>query len=101
MWRLLGRATGMAQGAAQFYSRDAFFSLGGFDAKLFMGEDVDLFWRLKRLARKTRGRVVVIMDIAFVPSCRRFEQWPFWLTLLWTNPVPITLFQRSHFFWRD
>jgi GT2 family glycosyltransferase len=65
-WRLLDWATGMAQGAAQFYGRDAFSPLGGFDERLFTGEDVDLFWRLKKLAKKTGGRAVFIRDIQVV-----------------------------------
>lgn len=99
MYRLLSRATGMAQGCAQFYRRDLFFTLGGFDERLFMGEDVDLFWRFKKLARKMGGRVVVIEDIKVIPSCRRYDQWPFWRTLVWTNPLLITLFQRRRAAW--
>ena len=99
IWRLLGRAMGMAQGAAQFYRRDVFSILGGFDERLFMGEDVDLFWRLKRLARKKDGQVVFIEDVQVVPSCRRFDQWSFWRTMVWTNPLLIALCQRRQAPW--
>jgi glycosyltransferase involved in cell wall biosynthesis len=100
LWRLLGRATGMAQGAAQFYRREDFFTLGGFDERLFMGEDVELFWRLKKLAKRTNGRVMVIDDIQVVPSCRRYDQWPFWRTLVWTNPLLAALYKRRQTVWR-
>jgi hypothetical protein len=30
-----------------------------------------------------------------VPSVRRFDQWPLWRTLVWTNPLFILLFQRG------
>jgi glycosyltransferase involved in cell wall biosynthesis len=99
-YRLLGRAAGMAQGAAQFYRRDIFFTLGGFDERLFMGEDVELFWRLRKLARTMRRRVVVLEDIQVVPSCRRYDQWPFWRTLVWTNPLLAALYQRRQTVWR-
>ena len=100
LWRLLGRAAGMAQGAAQFYRRDIFFTLGGFDDQLFMGEDVELFWRLKKLAKTMQRRVVVIKDIQVVPSCRRYDQWPLWRTLVWTNPLLAALYKRRQTVWR-
>ncbi|MCY4429106.1 MAG: glycosyltransferase [Rhodospirillales bacterium] len=50
-WRLLARLTGMVQGAAQFCRRDAFEQLGGYDEGLWIGEDVDFVWRLRRLGR--------------------------------------------------
>jgi glycosyltransferase involved in cell wall biosynthesis len=99
LYRLLSRATGMAQGAAQFYRRDIFFTLGGYDGRLFMGEDVDLFWRLKKLARQMKSRVVFIEDIQVEPSCRRYDQWPLWRTLVWTNPLLAALGQRQQRFW--
>ena len=35
-WRVIGKLTGMAQGATQFYRRDIFFALDGYDETLFM-----------------------------------------------------------------
>jgi hypothetical protein len=46
------------------------------------------------------GRVEVIEDTKVVTSCRRFDQWPLWRTLIWTNPLLITLFQRHQAAWR-
>ena len=74
-WRIIGKLAGMAQGAAQFYRRDTFQALKGFDETLYMGEDVDLFWRLRKLAKQQNGRVVFIDDLRVVPSTRRFDQW--------------------------
>jgi glycosyltransferase involved in cell wall biosynthesis len=98
-WRVLGRFMGMAQGATQFCRRDSFFALDGYDESLFMGEDVDFYWRLKRLAKRQNGRVVAIADLRVVPSTRRFDQWRLWRTLVWTNPVFILLFQRTKTCW--
>ena len=52
VWRLVGRAAGMAQGATQFCLPDTFTALGGYDESLFMGEDVDFYARMRRHARR-------------------------------------------------
>ena len=99
LWRLIGKLTGMAQGATQFCRKDVFFTLKGYDETLFMGEDVDLYWRLKRFAKRQNGRVVFIEDIRVAPSTRRFDQWRLWRILIWTNPFFILLFQRRRTCW--
>jgi glycosyltransferase involved in cell wall biosynthesis len=100
LWRLIGKFTGMAQGATQFCRRDVFFKLDGYDETLFMGEDVDMYWRLKRFAKRNTGSVAFLDDIRVEPSTRRFDQWHLWRTLLWTNPFFILLFRRRSSFWR-
>jgi glycosyltransferase involved in cell wall biosynthesis len=99
MWRLLGNALGMAQGAAQFCRRDVYLALRGYDETLFMGEDLDFYWRLRRLAKRTRQTVCPIFDLQVVPSCRRFDAWPIWKTVVWTNPLFILLLQRRQKAW--
>ena len=98
-WRLLGRALGMAQGPGQFCRRDIFAELGGYDDRQYMGEDVDFFWRLARLARRTGRRVAFLRDVRVVPSPRRFDRWPLWRTLVWTNPVVIAILRRRQGAW--
>jgi GT2 family glycosyltransferase len=100
MWRAIGRLTRMAQGAAQFARREAFEAVGGYDERLFMGEDVDFWWRLRRHARRTGGRVELIDEPPVLPSPRRFDQWPLWRTLVFTNPLLIPWLQRSRRAWR-
>ena len=99
IWRILGKLTGMAQGATQFCRRDLFLALNGYDETLFMGEDVDFYWRLKRIAKQQNGSVVFIEDLRVVPSTRRFDQWRLWRTLIWTNPLFILLFRRRRKCW--
>lgn len=99
MWRVAGKLLSMAQGAVQFVRRDAFFSLGGYDETLFIGEDVDFYWRLRRKARKQGLQVCLIDDVSVIPSSRRFDQWPLWRTLVWTNPFVALLFRRRKEFW--
>ena len=98
-WRIVGKAMRMAQGATQFYRRRVFFTLNGYDETLFMGEDVDLYWRLKRFAKRHEGRVAFIEDIRVTPSTRRFDKWRFWRTLVWTNPLFILMFRRNKKCW--
>jgi glycosyltransferase involved in cell wall biosynthesis len=98
-WRVVGRLSGLAQGATQFCRREAFDTLGGYDETLFMGEDVDFYQRLKRLARRRRGSVTFIDNMHVTPSTRRYNQWSFWRTLVWTNPLVVLLFRRRRSAW--
>lgn len=100
LWRLAGKLARMAQGATQFCRRDICLSIGGYDEKLYMGEDVDFYRRLRRTATNRGFQVCFIDDIRVIPSCRRFDQWPFWKTLIWTNPVIILFFRRWKGAWR-
>jgi len=100
LWRALGRVLGMAQGAAQFCRREPFESLGGYDESLHMGEDVDFYWRLKRLARGQAMRTKFVQHVRVSTSARRFDQWPLWKALLWTNPVFVGLLRRRARIWR-
>jgi len=95
-WRVLGRMLGMAQGAAQFCRREAYERLGGYNESLYMGEDVDFYWRLRKL-----GSVAFLRDVQVVASPRRFDRWPLWRTLLWTNPLFILVFRKSPRAWRQ
>ena len=98
-WRVLARLTGMVQGAAQFSRRDAFEQLAGYDESVWIGEDVDFVWRLGRLARRTGRSVQVLQEPRVEPSSRRFDRWPLWKILIWTNPVFIALFRRRKEVW--
>lgn len=95
MWKVLGDALGMAQGATQFCRRGAFDELGGYDETLYMGEDVDFYWRLGKLAERKGGTLSFIKEVRVTPSPRRFDQWPLWRILVWTNPLYALLFRRK------
>ncbi len=98
-WRVLGLVGGMAQGACQFCRRSAFEELGGYDETQYMGEDVDFYWRLKRLARRRGWRTSFIQDLKVIPSPRRFDRWPLWRTLIWTNPLVAFALRRRKSAW--
>jgi hypothetical protein len=59
-WNALSRATRWAAGSFIFCERTAFSELGGFSEELYASEELDLFRRLKSLARR-RGKQVVIL----------------------------------------
>ena len=59
-WNALSRVTRWAAGSFVFCERSAFAELGGFCEELYASEELDLFRRLKRLARR-RGKQIVIL----------------------------------------
>ncbi len=98
-WRVVGLLGGMAQGACQFCRKSAFRELGGYDETWYMGEDVDFYWRLKRLAQRRGLRVRFIGELQVIPSPRRFDQWPIWRTLVWTFPPLLWVLKRNKAVW--
>ena len=100
MWHLLGRITGMVQGAVQFCRKGVFSEVGGYDESVWIGEDVDFYWGLRKLARRTGRTVRLLREPRVRPSCRRFDKWPVWKILLWTNPVFIAVFRRWKPAWK-
>ena len=99
-WRLLGRLLEMSQGATQFCRKCVFEQIGGYDERAWIGEDVDFYWSLKRFAKETGRSVRFIRNPRVRPSCRRFDQWPVWRILIWTNPLFIVVFRRWKAVWR-
>lgn len=98
-WRWVGTVAEMAMGSGQFCRREVFADLGGYDETIFMGEDVDFFLRLRRLARSRGLRARVLRDVVVSPSARRFDQWPLWRILVWTNPFFIFPLRRRRTTW--
>jgi hypothetical protein len=90
----------MAQGGVHFCRREAFEAGGGYDDSIYMGEDVDFYWRLCKLAKQRGKRVQMVRDVRAIPSSRRFDQWPIMRILIETNPLYITLFRRRRAAWR-
>lgn len=98
-WRLLSRLTGMAQGATQFCRKSVFDEVGGYGEQAWIGEDADFYWALKKLAKRTGRTVRFIRNPKVHASSRRFDKWPLWKILVWTNPLFIALFRRRKAFW--
>jgi len=99
LWRVFGLLCGTAQGACQFCRRSVFQELGGYDETWYMGEDVDFYWRLKRVARQRGLRTSFIRELQVIPSPRRWNRWPLWRTLIWTFPPLLFAFRRRRAVW--
>jgi glycosyltransferase involved in cell wall biosynthesis len=100
-WKFWGKVFNMKQGAAQFCRRFAFDELGGYDQTIFMGEDVEFYWRLSRYARRKKGYLHFVEDQQVITSPRRFDKMSLWKTLLLTHPIFIRLAWREKSFWKD
>ena len=59
-WNRISRMTRWAAGSFIFCEASAFRRLGGFSQDLYAGEEIDLFRRLKRLARELRREIVIL-----------------------------------------
>lgn len=99
MWKLLGRLMHTAQGSGQFCMRWLFEELDGYDPKLYMAEDADLQHRMRRYAKANGEHVTVIRNPPIYGSSRRFDTWPLWRSLWFTNPLVILMGRRRRQIW--
>ena len=99
LWKVLSRLTDMVQGATQFCRKEVFEEVGGYDETAWIGEDVDFCWALKRYAKSYIANVRVIRELKVRPSDRRFDKWPLWRILVWTDPLFIAAFRRAKSVW--
>jgi glycosyltransferase involved in cell wall biosynthesis len=72
-WNALSRATHWAAGSFVFCERRAFGELRGFSEELYASEELDLFRRLKRLARERGKRIVILHRHPLVTSDRKLR----------------------------
>jgi glycosyltransferase involved in cell wall biosynthesis len=59
-WNALSRTMRWAAGSFIFCETQAFRDIGGFSEELYAGEEIDLFRRLKRRARRIGKQVVIL-----------------------------------------
>lgn len=101
MFQFWGHVLKMRQGALQFCRRDAFLELGGYDATIYVGEDIDFHWRLDAIAKKRGGYTTFIEDPKVRTSSRRFDNMKLWRALIFTHPITIFLGWRIRSLWKD
>ena len=53
-WKFWGKFFNMAQGAAQFCRKSVFEKLEGYDQTIFMGEDIEFYWRLSNFTKRKK-----------------------------------------------
>lgn len=83
---------GAAGGEFQMIKKEAFVKVGGFDERLAVSEDMDLFWRLAKI-----GKTRLPLELKIYHTGRRAHKvgWP---RLLWTwcsNTITAYFFKKS------
>ncbi len=73
VWNALSRISKWAAGSFMFLEAAAFREVGGFNQQLFAAEEIDLFRRLKRLARHKGRTIVILRRHPLVTSDRRIR----------------------------
>jgi glycosyltransferase involved in cell wall biosynthesis len=71
LWNLVSRATRWAAGSFIFCEAAAFREAGGFSEELYASEEIELFRRLKRLARRKGRSIVILHRYPLLTSCRK------------------------------
>jgi glycosyltransferase involved in cell wall biosynthesis len=99
-WKFWGPIFNMKQGAAQFFRRDVFDAIGGYDERIYLGEDIDIYWRATKYAKQNGGTLSFIEDPKVVTSTRRFDKMSIWDTMVLTHPVFILLNWKRSKPWR-
>lgn len=100
-WKFWGKFFNMAQGAAQFCRKPVFEKLEGYDPTIFMGEDVEFYWRLAKYAKGSGSYLHFIEHPTVTTSTRRFDKMSVWKTFLLTHPIFIRLTWRKKSYWKD
>ena len=94
-WNLLSRIKKWAAGSFIFCEASAFHEVGGFSHELFASEEIDLFQRLKLLARSRGKRITILHRHPLVTSARKMHLYTTWehlrflgkTVLLWGRPL--------------
>ena len=77
-WNILSRIKKWAPGSFMFCERAAFEKIGGFSAELFVTEELDLFQRLKNLAREQGRQIVIVHRHPLLTSARKMHLYSAW-----------------------
>jgi len=72
-WNLLSRIKKWAPGSFIFCEAAAFRQVGGFSQELFASEEIDLFQRLNKLARRSGLEIVILHRYPLVTSARKLH----------------------------
>jgi glycosyltransferase involved in cell wall biosynthesis len=94
-WNLLSRFKKWAAGSFIFCEARAFRETGGFSHELYASEELDLFERLKSMARQRGKNITILHRHPLVTSARKLHLYSFWehlrflgkTVLLWGRPL--------------
>ncbi len=92
IWLLNRCGIGMGRGECHVVRRWAFERVGGYNERLYAGEDFELYYRLRRL-----GRIRMAWELPVYESPRRYRRYGYACTLgLWTlNALWVLIARRS------
>ena len=106
LWERISKRTRTAAGSYLFCRRELFAEVGGFDERLYAGEEVRLCRLLRRAARR-RGMTFVILDQAPALTSARKLRWYSgpallgWVLLMALLPVAVRSRRLCRFwYWR-
>lgn len=77
IWNTISRSLKLLAGSFIFCEADAFRKIGGFNEKLFAAEELDLTVRLKKVAKESGKRVVILSRHSLVTSARKLHLYSF------------------------
>lgn len=100
-WKFWSTFFNMKQGAAQFCRRGIFENLGGYDTGIYVGEDIEFYWRLTKFAKKNGGDLFFVKEPKVKTSPRRLDKIPFLKTFVLMNPIYIRLLWRKRSVWES
>jgi len=100
-WQFWENILNTKQGATQFCCRAAFHKIGGYNETIYMGEDVEFYWRLTKYARHQQGNLFFIQNPKVKTSARRYSQMSWWKILVITHPFFMLPAAKSKRFWKD
>ncbi len=73
IWNAVSRISKVAAGSFMFCEAAAFREVGGFSEELYASEELDLFRRLKRLARREERSIVILHRHPLLTSDRKLR----------------------------
>lgn len=105
IWNSISRTLKLLAGSFIFCEVEAFRKIGGFDEKLFAAEELELSSRLKKYAKGTGKRVVILSQHPLLTSSRKLHLYSFWehfrlLFLVVFKPSVLTNREACHL-WYD
>jgi glycosyltransferase involved in cell wall biosynthesis len=81
LWNLVSRTGKLVAGSFIFVEAAAFRKIGGFSHEWYAGEELDFCRRLKKLARKTKQRIIILHRHPIHTSGRKADLYTPWETL--------------------
>jgi glycosyltransferase involved in cell wall biosynthesis len=81
LWNLVSRTGKLVAGSFIFVETGAFREIGGFSHEWYAGEELEFCQRLKKLARKTKRRIVILHRHPIHTSGRKIDLYSPWETL--------------------